>query len=105
MMMQYVGICMVIVVTGLVLALTAGAGTRNVLKAIEEHRERAMAKKSEQFAKNAGIICDGLIKAFGEIDEMVQKRSKKQIDDILKEIRKKPETAENEAEDIPPIKE
>ena len=71
-MTQYLGICMVIIVVGLVLAVLAKLVTGNILDEFERIREKRMARKLKAF----GTVLESSMKYTGKLLEYVKEATK-----------------------------
>ena len=80
-MMHYLGICMVVVVTGLVVSITANLVTEGIMSVLEKYRNRRAA----YWAKLIKESTDTLVKEAKKVveDYKKDKEFEKQLKDLL----------------------
>lgn len=82
-MTQYLGICMVVVVIGLVLSITSRIVTRSILEEMEASRKRRNAKLWEEIDKTINHFKPELERTLNNLNKkMEETKTKKTEDDV-----------------------
>lgn len=99
-MLQYVGISLVTVVIGMVIAMTAGVIYRTVLKELEGYKDRQNQKALAIISK----MTEKMVKGVLELSDEIKKREQKKDEEFKKEVEVEIE-AEADWDDLEPVKE